>query len=652
VVISLDGIGAYDHIDRAAMLGALRDLPNASVILPFVSMFYGKNSTYLWTDEYGVVHNIEQGDGGEQGDPLMPALYCLGQHAALVMAKQKMQYDETLAAFLDDLYAVADKERARDVFDIVTQEVQEIAGIRTNLGKLQLYSEAGGEAPRGFEDMQAQRTETEGKIWTSDSPQPEHRGIVVLGSPLGSPEFCAAFAEDRMQKELKFLQWLPELEDLQVAWLLLYFCAVPRANHILRLLPPSLSATYASRHDSAIISCLETLMKVQPLTPLQRSVAALRGSLGGLGLRSATRTAAAAYWAAWADALPMLLERVPDIAAEWVAKLAAVQECERDDPGAQGSLTQGLREAEECRRMLVAEGFAKCPTWLDIANGQAPPNPDVEDREPGEWCHGWQFFASRTRELRAREFEIRPNLDSASQALLLSQSGAHSARFLQAIPTSQQFKLSGPVLQCLLRRRLRLPLPDGLAHCPAKSHGKITGRLALDEFGDHLAACMHTGRVQRRANVLEKAWAQVFRDAGGLIVLNEKLGNMRIGVHPEDKRRVEFAVYNLPFYGVPLLCDATQVSPISRNGIPHPKTCTTPGVSLDKAGNSKNKKYREAAERRGDVKLVTLACEVGGRWSEACVDWVRRLAQYKADQQPMHLRRATQYAWSARWWSL
>ena len=76
------------------------------------------------------------------------------------------------------------------------------------------------------------------------------------------------------------------------------------------------------------------------------------------------------------------------------------------------------------------------------------------------------------------------------------------------------------------------------------------------------------------------------------------------------------------------------------------------GVSLDKAGNSKNKKYREAAERRGDVKLVTLACEVGGRWSEACVEWVRRLAQYKADQQPMHLRRATQYAWSARWWSL
>ena len=333
-------------------------------------------------------------------------------------------------------------------------------------------------------------------------------------------------------------------------------------------------------------------------------------------------------------------------------ELVSAQQCEHDDPGAAGFLTQGLREAEECRRLLVTEGFAKCPTWLDIADRQAPPNPEVEDREPGEWCHGWQFFASRTREIRFLEFEIKNQLDPCSQALLLSHSGAHAARFLQAIPHAPEFQLSGPVLQCLLRRRLRLPLPDGLAHCPAKSHGKITARLALDEFGDHLAACMHTGRVQRRANVLEKAWAQVFREAGGLIVLNEKLRNMRIGVQPEDRRRVEFAVYNLPFSGIPLLCDVTQVSPISSNGNPHPKTCTCPGISLEKAESKKHKNYREAAERRGDVKLVTLACEVGGRWSETCIHWVRRLAIHKASQQPMHLQKATEYAFSARWWSL
>ena len=101
-----------------------------------------------------------------------------------------------------------------------------------------------------------------------------------------------------------------------------------------------------------------------------------------------------------------------------------------------------------------------------------------------------------------------------------------------------------------------------------------------------------------------------------------------------------------------LLCDVTQVSPLTQNGNPHPKASTRPGASCDHAEKTKHSKYREAAENRGDVKLVTLACEVGGRWSKACVEWVRKLAKHKASSQPQHLQRATEYAWSARWWSL
>ena len=73
VVISLDGIGAYDHVDRAQMLEGLAALPNACALLPFVAMFYGHISEYYWTNDDAEVWSIEQGDGGEQGDPLMPA---------------------------------------------------------------------------------------------------------------------------------------------------------------------------------------------------------------------------------------------------------------------------------------------------------------------------------------------------------------------------------------------------------------------------------------------------------------------------------------------------------------------------------------------------------------------------------------------------
>ena len=46
--------------------------------LPFVRMSYGGPSRYYWTDDEGVRHEINQGEGGKQGDPLMPALFALG----------------------------------------------------------------------------------------------------------------------------------------------------------------------------------------------------------------------------------------------------------------------------------------------------------------------------------------------------------------------------------------------------------------------------------------------------------------------------------------------------------------------------------------------------------------------------------------------
>eukprot|EP00969_Alexandrium_andersonii_P173016 7647649-Alexandrium_andersonii.AAC.1 len=70
------------------MLGALRGPPDLRGLLPFVQQFYGRQSKYLWYDASGEPHEILQGEGGEQGDPLMPALYASGQHAALAEANR------------------------------------------------------------------------------------------------------------------------------------------------------------------------------------------------------------------------------------------------------------------------------------------------------------------------------------------------------------------------------------------------------------------------------------------------------------------------------------------------------------------------------------------------------------------------------------
>ena len=54
----------------------------------------------------GNVHNVAQGEGGEQGDPLMPALFSLGRHPALTAVQERLYVGERLLAFLDDIYVV------------------------------------------------------------------------------------------------------------------------------------------------------------------------------------------------------------------------------------------------------------------------------------------------------------------------------------------------------------------------------------------------------------------------------------------------------------------------------------------------------------------------------------------------------------------
>jgi hypothetical protein len=62
-VVSIDGIGAFDHVSRQSMLGNLMALPRANSALPFVRQFYGEPSTYIWQDMSGCVHEIKQAEG-------------------------------------------------------------------------------------------------------------------------------------------------------------------------------------------------------------------------------------------------------------------------------------------------------------------------------------------------------------------------------------------------------------------------------------------------------------------------------------------------------------------------------------------------------------------------------------------------------------
>ena len=129
-VLSIDGIGAYDHILRSAFLTKLHNVPELQGLLPFVRSIYARPTTYVWEDSEGVKHRIVQAEGGEQGDPLMPLLFSLGIHDSLCAVKEQLRPADELFAYLDDAHVASPPNRTRGAYNLLEAELFAGAGIR------------------------------------------------------------------------------------------------------------------------------------------------------------------------------------------------------------------------------------------------------------------------------------------------------------------------------------------------------------------------------------------------------------------------------------------------------------------------------------------------------------------------------------------
>ena len=174
----------------------------------------------------------------------------------------------------------------------------------------------------------------------------------------------------------------------------------------------------------------------------------------------------------------------------------------------------------------------------------------------------------------------------------------------------------------------------------------------LDPLGDHLAACPRTGHLPRRANPIERAWTRIAREAGARVAHKQLLRDTNVPISNQmDQRQLDLVIYGVDPQGLPLCCDATMVAALDRRGRPIPRAANHDGAALARAHRRKERRHPELLGSPYG-KLVVLACEVGGRWSKACLTLVARLAKEKARNAPALLRQSARAAWLSRWWGL
>ena len=229
------------------------------------------------------------------------------------------------------------------------------------------------------------------------------------------------------------------MDDVQSAWVLLNMSAVPRSNHLVRILPPTTSQDYSTAHDTAIWNCFCNILGAGALRDdlLAKRIASLPGRLGGLGLRSASRTAAGAYWASWATSFPIIRAKAPPVAAAMLRELQS----------AAGPAALVLRELLSSRQQLEHQGALDLPDWKDMAKGVEPPVSDKQHADGADFAHGWQHYACSFSETHFFEQEVAPNCDDARRAMLFSQAGGAAGAFLRAIPSETSYTMSSLCFQ-------------------------------------------------------------------------------------------------------------------------------------------------------------------------------------------------------------
>ena len=180
--------------------------------------------------------------------------------------------------------------------------------------------------------------------------------------------------------------------------------------------------------------------------------------MGGVGLS----------WASWADALPMISERNPAVAEH--VEHAMTQEVHHE-----GCLAE-LHNA--CGR-LDREGFWWRPTWSELRHGKRPP--ESVSSEPGEWKHGWQFWASSVSDTHFRKNSVLSRCTATRQAHLRSHSGHNAGVALACAPTNPECTVPPLLFRVLLLERLQFPLPIAEATC----EGVATLWISLDATEPH-----------------------------------------------------------------------------------------------------------------------------------------------------------------------
>ena len=237
---------------------------------------------FLWS--YGSSSNmfLQNGEyvgecqtGVRQGDPLGPLYFAVGLQFLLARLSHD-QLQVTVGAFFDDITICGPVGVMNAVLNFFDSPIRRAQGINLNRAKSSCW------------------------VCGDEVPLDEHRGVKVLGVPIGSDAFMSVSTEDLVRGQAAVVTWIKRL-PASTAFILLRRCINARPGYISRCQLPCFTSQplegFDRCIDQALISIAGALRRELP--SFAGLLRCLPFDLGGISLRRLSVYAGAAWSASF-----------------------------------------------------------------------------------------------------------------------------------------------------------------------------------------------------------------------------------------------------------------------------------------------------------------------------------------------------------------
>jgi hypothetical protein len=393
-------------------------------------------------------------------------------------------------------------------------------------------------------------------------------GIVSLGTPLGTMQFVCDYLNSKVDSTARLLEMISKIPHVQTEYqLILQTVAFSRLISRFRTTPPSAEVLEIARRFDSLVRerFVDMIGAPSPLSEFQRGIMDLSTKLGGLGLRSVEKHAAAAFVASFTTCREMQVE--------W--KLPRLQD-NRDFSSAVQLLKQTLS------------------AQVEIDENQAYA----------------QYTLSQMIDMESQRRLLLIAPSPQSRAFFIACSGDKAGAWIRQLPTSRDTTFTNSEMIVLFRQQMHVDIaPERLC---AACHKK-----PMDSRGYHALACMRgSSKISNHNKVVEKISGYLHL---AQMPHRQEVHGLAIGEHSQERPADILLVRE----GVQVAYDVTIVSPVAAHSIDG----TLRGDPLFAAKQAAEAKLEKYAESHPDLQVIPLAFTSVGGFTKQVIELLRTIAK-------------------------